>query len=399
MKSEERHRLHESELEKLGRHAHSFWETSLKDYAKTALIAVAVAVVVAGGLTWYFVSSNNSRAERWNKVISASFDQDPSQSLVQLENAATNYADYPAGQWAALELAEGALSEGIRLSRTNRPAAVEELVRARDTFAKLASADSEELQERRAFGMARTLEALAGVDVSKDEKGDNVKGVEDALSAYEKFVKDYPDSIFVSLADNRIKALKKPETQKFYTWYRDQYPRPEDRSQPKDGMTPPPAGGSGLPAGHPPISMEQKGTAPPFPEGSTSPPSSDGGTAPPFPEGSDTSSGQPASAEKPMSNKGPELTVPKTTPDAEKTTPEKSAPESNKKDVKPTPEAEETKPAPKAADTSKKPEPDASEKKPAPETTEKKAEKPAPETGETKPEPKADEKKPESTPK
>lgn len=363
MKSEERHRLQETELEKWGRHAHSFWETFLKDYAKIALAAVLVVCVIAGVLTWYFVSSANEKAERWNEVITASFDQDPSQSLVQLSDAASNFPDHPAGQWAALLQAEGALSEGIRLTRTNRPAAVEELLRARDSFANLANAESEILQERRAFGMARTLEALAGVDVSKDDKGQNVKGVEEALTKYDEFVTQYPTSIFVPLAESRIKALKDPQTQDFYAWYRDQYPRPEDRPEPKDGFSPP-GGGSGLPAGHPPISPGgsplSPGGAPPFPPGLGTTPSGGTGGEPATEESliddleklnqGDTSplepkdSDQPAKGEEPLPGGGPAL-VPPNTPDSETKSPEKSEPPTPDEtpDVKPASEADEKK--------------------------------------------------------
>lgn len=322
MKSEERHRLQESELEKWGRHARSFWESFAENYLKTALIAVLIVCAIAVGLAWYFISSANSQAERWNEVISASFDQDPSQSLVQLSNAATNYPDYPAGQWAALLQAEGALSEGIHLSRTNRPAAVEELLRARDAFTNLANADSEVLQERRAFGFARTLEALAGVDVSKDDKGKNVQGVEDAFNEYEKFVEQYPESIFVPMAENRIQALKNPQTKDFYAWYREQYPRPEDQRRPDEGK-PPGQGGGGLPPGHPPFSPGQSpftpGQAPPFPSNLNP-----GGQATEesliqelenLNSGDATLGGsseteQPVSAEKPMSKEGPALVSP-----------------------------------------------------------------------------------------
>ncbi|MCA9072511.1 MAG: hypothetical protein KDA84_26485 [Planctomycetaceae bacterium] len=399
MKSEERHRLQESELEKWGRHAQSFLETFLKDYAKITLIALVIVAAVGVALGVYFSNSTSEEEERWNKVISASFDRDPSQSLVQLSAAATDYSDYPAGQWAALLQAEGALSEGVRATRTNRPAAVEELVRARDAFDKLAKADSGILQERRAFGMARTLEALAGVDVSKDDKGQNVEGVKDALTAYEKSVEEYPESIFVPLAEDRIKALKEPQTQNFYAWFRDQYPRPEDRAAPRDGFGPP-GMGSGLPAGHPPVSPRSSDTAPPFPPNfSPGGQTSDGSP-------SDDGTPKPATAEKPMKSGGPELLSPNQPNSKANPTDNTTPPDSNKKPDETKPENPTAKPDEKKPESST-PAPDEKDKtKPAP-TDGKQPEKPATDekkpasgTNETKPEKSAPEtSKPDSTPK
>ena len=252
MKSEERHRLQETELHKLGRHARDFWESFVKDYGKAILIGIGVACLVAAIVFWWLMSSAAAEAERWKDVIIASFETNPSQSLIQLERAADLHADTPAGQWAALLEAERALRRGVEMTRTDRKASVDELTRARDSFTRLAASDSDMIQERRAFGMACCLEALSGVDLTIDEKrqateayGKNVS-TKDALDAYKKFVEDYGPqdaaaeagggSIFVPFAEERIKALSTERAETFYAMYREEYPKPGDLRRPQDGL-------------------------------------------------------------------------------------------------------------------------------------------------------------------
>jgi len=273
MKSEERHRLQETELEKLGRRARDFWENFSKNYGKSVFIGIGVASILAVIGAWWYMSAEAAQAQRWKDVITASFDRNPSQSLIQLERAADLHSEYPAGQWAALMEAERALREGIRMTREDWQASIDELTRARGTFTELASSDSELIQERRAFGMARCLEALACFDLSgrgdDESESDNETAknvtVEEARLAYEKFVEDYgqqgeeagPTSIFLSLAEERVEALKTERVPAFYTMYREDIdlPTPEDRKTPEDGRPPTsPTTPGGIPPGHPPIS-------------------------------------------------------------------------------------------------------------------------------------------------
>lgn len=248
MKSEERHRLQETELAKWGRSARDFWENFLRESGKIIVIGLGVVCLVAGIVLWWLSSSAAAEAERWKEVISASFDSDPSRSIELFAQTANKYPNHPAGEWAALMEAERALSQGIQYSRTNRKASAQELVQAREAYAKLADSKSEAIQERRLFGLARCLETLAGVDVSEVENGENVEGVEEAVAAYEQFLERFPESIFASFAENRVTDLKAGSTQDFYAWYREQNPNPDDLKTPEDGRPQ-----DGLPQGHPPI--------------------------------------------------------------------------------------------------------------------------------------------------
>ena len=252
MKSEERHRLQETELAKWGKSARDFWENFLKESGKIIVIGLGVVCVIAGIVLWWLSSSAAAQAERWKEVISASFDSDPSRSIELFAQTADKYPNHPAGEWAALMEAERALSQGIQYSRTNRSASVKELVQAREAYGQLTDSKSDLIQERRLFGLARCLETLAGVDVSEVEGSENVEGVETAVEAYEQFLQRYPNSIFASFAESRIAALKTDRAADFYAWYREQNPNPDDLQTPKDG----------LPEGHPPVGGSLPGETP-----------------------------------------------------------------------------------------------------------------------------------------
>jgi hypothetical protein len=266
MKSEERHRLQETELEKLGRRAQDFWDSFAKDYAKIALVGIGVVCLIGGILIWWMSSSAANEAERWNEVLSASFNSDPAKSLEQFAMTADKYPRHPAGQWAALMEAERSLSEGIQTARTNRKTSVSELLQAREAYNQLADSKSDLIQERRLFGLARTLETLAGVDVSGEKNGENVESVDDAIQAYQLFLQRHPESIFASLAESRIKALKTGRAQDFYAWFREQNPNPEDFKTPEDGTSPGSFPPGSLPPGHPPIGPGTSPTGPLFPD-------------------------------------------------------------------------------------------------------------------------------------
>ena len=141
-----------------------------------------------------------------------------------------------------------------------------ELLQAREAYNQLADAKDDLIQERRLFGLARTLETLAGVDVSGQKDANNVDGVDEAIQAYELFLQRYPNSIFASLAENRIKSLKTGRAQDFYAWFREQNPNPEDFETPDDGTSPGAFPPGTLPPNHPPIGPGAMPTGPMFPE-------------------------------------------------------------------------------------------------------------------------------------
>ena len=292
MKSEERHRLQETELEKWGRHARESWESFVKGYGKSVFIGVAVACLVAVIVIWWTISSSAAKEQRWTAMLAANSAED-------FAEVAGKYPSDPVGEWARLKEAEQSLNTGIQLSPINRQGSVSELVKAHEAFTKLAGTKSDLIEERRLFGLARCLETLAGVDVGKS--GENVKGVDKAVEAYERFVDQFSDSIYRPFAEERIKDLKTKRAKEFYAWFREQNPNPEDIKLPEDGK---PRSPGELPFGHPPIS-------PKFPPKTATPATEDSmmqELESLVKQGQEKTNG-PASAEKP--NQGPALAPPK----------------------------------------------------------------------------------------
>lgn len=308
MKSEERHRLQETELVRWGKTAQDFWEGFWKNSGKTIIIGLVAVCVVAGIVLWWLSRTAATQAERWQDVMSATFDTDSARSIELLALTAGKFADHPAGEWAALMEAERSLSQGILYSRTDRQASVSELIQAREAYTKLAESKADLIQERRLFGLARCLETLAGVDVSEAESGESVEGVDEAVAAYEQFLERHPESIFASFAEGRITALKTGRAQEFYAWYREQNPNPDDLARPNDG----------LPEGHPPIGDDDSQDERLMRELESfvkrAKEKANEEKAPPFPETNETTpeSGGPAQAEKPMpdASNGPALKPP-----------------------------------------------------------------------------------------
>jgi hypothetical protein len=232
MKSEERHRLQENELERFGRHARAWIE---KYGLMTAVAIVGVAVIV-GGIVLWVRGHRESQAQRWDRMITAN---DPS----IFGEIADEHPESTVGRWARLMEAQQALAEGIQLSLTDREGAVVELLAARKAFNEVLNAGdaSALIRERALFGQAQTLETLAGVQVDKKDKP--VQGVEPAIKAYQELVQDFPNSVYVPDAKARIAALKSDEVQEFYAWFREQNPSPADRVGPQDRTSP----GAGAP--------------------------------------------------------------------------------------------------------------------------------------------------------
>jgi hypothetical protein len=235
MKSEERHRLHENELAHFGRQAREW----LDKHGVTLAIGAAAVLVVVGIVVFWLRSSHQTQANRWTPMITAT---DPE----RYGEIADEYPGTTVGQWARLKEAQRLLSEGTNLTMTDREASVTDLVKAREGFEAVLQAEplTEPLRERALFGLARALEVLAGVEVGKDDEP--VAGVKPAVEAYERLVQEFPSSVYVEIAQERIAALKTQEVQDFYAWYQKQNPSPLDPRGPND-QTGSPTGSDAMP--------------------------------------------------------------------------------------------------------------------------------------------------------
>ena len=77
-------------------------------------------------------------------------------------------------------------------------------------------------REEALFGLGTAREVLSGSDPAP------------AIEAYQKLMKEFPESIHKAWVEQRILVLEKKPTQEFYAWFREQNPKPSDRQLPSD---------------------------------------------------------------------------------------------------------------------------------------------------------------------
>jgi hypothetical protein len=281
MKAEERHRLHEHELRKLALRAGDFW----KQHGMKVLAAVAVVAAVVIGILIWTAGSRESAAEAWRNVARSG-------TAEQFTAVAEDYAGDSAGHWARLRAAELHLQEGVRQAFSNRGAAVDELEESVEQFARLLSADlPDKLHERALYGHGRALEAMAAV-VEPSEGKVNAT-LDDAIAAYERLLKTFPETIYKPLVEEQIKSLKAERTQQFVAWFRQQEPKPSDRALPQDGL--PGGDASPLPPFMSPGAADGPGATAPASPGREADPL----TTPATPRGGDDAVPAPRPAEQP----------------------------------------------------------------------------------------------------
>lgn len=267
---------------------------------------VLLVLVVAGGYLGYTVMQERAQeaaVASWSKFSNA-------RSAADFGEVAKEYGTSEVGIWARLAEGEAELNEGIRLQFTDRKSADAELKKSAEAFdAVIKSGTAPAIALERAYlGKARYLEATS------DGK------LDDAVAAYKSFAQKYPNSIYKSLIEGRIKDLEKPEAKDFYAWFSKLNPKPEDRPNPRDG----------LPSGHPDINAPI--TLPQIPEELYPANWSE------LQEGADEAKQPAASTDKPATDKSADAK-----PNAEKPA----------EDKKPDDTKAEDKPADKAADEKK----------------------------------------------
>lgn len=206
----------------------------IEEYGKQIAFG-AIALVILFAVASFVANSGRAGAEEsWSKFAAA-------ESAADFANVASDYPDTEVAIWARLTEGEMLLREAVQLQFSDRAAAVGQFKKAGEALD--AVVDKADLlptaKERALLGKARLLEATSDGNMAA------------AISAYEK-VKGIPNSIYASLVDSRIEALKQDDTKSFYAWFSKQTPKPEDRARPQDG----------LPGGHPELPV----TLPPIPD-------------------------------------------------------------------------------------------------------------------------------------
>lgn len=206
----------------------------IEQYGKQIVFGVIALVILFGAASFIANSGKAEAEERWSKFAAA-------QSASDYANVASDFPGTDVAVWARLTEGEMQLREAVQLQFSDRAAAGGKFKSAGEALESvLANANLPmAARERALLGQARLLEATS--DGNMDE----------AIAAYEK-VKGIPNSIYASLVEARIEALKQDDTKSFYKWFAKQNPKPEDRARPQDG----------LPSGHPELPV----TLPPIPD-------------------------------------------------------------------------------------------------------------------------------------
>jgi len=211
MKSERRHELQHNALAEwmIGAVA------SIKPYTNAILAVLLLTAVVAVAAVLWVQRSHGQAAGAWESFYNALDNESP----FELDDAAQQYADQPAGHWAGVVAGDLHLARGCSVLFTSKPEANHELKQAVQCYEQaLASDTSSALRSRATFGLARAQESLGKLD--------------DAMKSYEGVVKNWPDTTYARLAERRLEDLKRPATKAFYDRFAKFDPRPAYSTDP-----------------------------------------------------------------------------------------------------------------------------------------------------------------------
>lgn len=219
MKSEERHRLQENELERIVERMAPSASSFIETYGNRLLLWGCGLAIVAAVTIFWFRSRDAESSAGWTEMLTAS-------TAEEYANIAENHPQTLVGTWAMLNEANRRMSTGIDLMFSDRKGAVEELDLAKEKFEEIleieGKATSDDIRERAYFGLATTLESTSDEDTTA------------ARDVYEKLLNEYPETIYKELVEKRVDALKGAESKDFYAWFSGQNPKPGDRTLPSD---------------------------------------------------------------------------------------------------------------------------------------------------------------------
>jgi len=168
-----------------------------------AAIVTVVAILFLGLAATVFVRSQASseQALAWDALYRAL----PLRDSDQLRAIAADFRGEPAGTRALLALGDMALADGNGLLIRDPGRARGRLEDAVEFYSDAnASRPTGIAAQRGILGLARARESLGSLA--------------EARRGYETLVAEHPDSPFVPLAENRIAALDRPATERWYNW-------------------------------------------------------------------------------------------------------------------------------------------------------------------------------------
>jgi nitrogen fixation-related uncharacterized protein len=256
MKSEHRHELKTNELERIASDWGHASERYVHDHTNQLVVAAVVVVAIIIGAIYWRMSAGTVDRQGWRALSDA-------QSTADFGTVADKYAATKVAPWARLREGEAELSSGIRLLFNDREAGRSDLTKAQESFEKLVNDKQtpEEVRERALFGLGRCRESLPTKNAGAATINDP------AIETYERLLKQFPETVYKELVEQRIAALRTGTAQDFNAWFETQNPKPADRAMPKDLSIPPlpedfgPSGQSGAAKG--PSPKDQKPAAAP----------------------------------------------------------------------------------------------------------------------------------------
>ena len=199
--------------------AHWFTNFQRKIEPHTNKIVLAVILATVGIVAFQVIAKSTAakKSEAWSKYAMCSTADD-------YKEVADDHAGSDVEAWSRLEAAREYIQTGVRLSMTNRKASDESLENGKAQLDKLlnSSTTPDEVREQSLSQMAVCLESLCDGDVKP------------ATEAFERLLKEYPNTHYAPWAKGHLDELKKPATGEFYAWFRKAQPAPPERPKPQD---------------------------------------------------------------------------------------------------------------------------------------------------------------------
>lgn len=219
MDSEHRHHLQQNDLSQAILKATPWFER----YGTQALIALVVVVVLlVGGSIWWSAASN-ADAAAWSAASLAS-------TVDEFGDVIDKYPGTLPAAWAHLRSGELNLESGVNAMFRDRELGLKDLEAARKHFDAVLSATvavPDNVRQRGMLGLAKVLEATSDGDTQP------------AIDAYERLLKQAPNSIYKPGVEQRIAELKSGGAKEFYAWFQQQKPKPTPFPGPRDGQSGP----------------------------------------------------------------------------------------------------------------------------------------------------------------
>jgi hypothetical protein len=207
--------LQQNELRKLTKQVQPWFE----QHGMQIVAAAAVVVAVIVGAVLWMNNRGTVGSSGWTNLSTA-------QTTEEFAAVAEKHGDSLAGAWARLRVAELNLENGVLEAFTERDLALTDLKRAQEDFEKVLASKVElppPVKERALLGLARCLEATCDGDTGP------------VAEAYQSLLRQFPDSIYKTHVEQRIKELQSSGAKEFYAWFHAQNPKPPEFKKPADG--------------------------------------------------------------------------------------------------------------------------------------------------------------------